>query len=147
MLTLNPQSVWLLAAKFAPVLHQPLCSSGQRRLAANHDPRSLYLSPSLFGVAPIRQEHVAGFEDCKNTGCFRKPAKVSDVREMSDQQRIQRVALKNGLQLLQPAFVVHSQSLTRRIKTNFFHAMPVVQPFACSTTPEGVLLLACKRLV
>jgi hypothetical protein len=32
---------------------------------------------------------------------------------VSDQQRIQRFALENGLQLLQPAFVIHSESLTR----------------------------------
>src|ERR1700680_439533 len=116
MLTLNPKSAEFLPSKFAPVLHQPLGRSGQWRFASNDDPRSLNLGSGLFAVASISHENAARLEDRKDTGGSRKPAKVSDVRQMRHQQRIQRVAIEDGLQPLQPAFVVHLGSLTSQSK-------------------------------
>src|SRR5208282_467293 len=114
MLALNSKSARFLATNL--VLHQPLGSRSQRRFTGDDHPRSTHLGSSLFAVTPVSQKHVAVFADCKHTGCPRKPAKVSNIGKMGDQQDIQRVAFKNALQLLQTAPVVHSESLTSESK-------------------------------
>src|SRR5579864_567028 len=112
MLALDPKSARFLAANFVPVLHQPLGGGSQRRLVSNHDSCSLHLGAGLFRITPIREEHTAGFRYRENPGCPRKPTKVSDVREMSDEQRIAGAAVDDSLQPLQPALVIHAGSVT-----------------------------------
>ena len=96
---LNPQPAWFLA-NLVPVLCQPFGSSYQRRLPSNHYLRSVNLGPGLLAVAPISKEDRAAFEDCENSGCSGKPAKVANVGKMRDQQRIQMVAVEYVLQPL-----------------------------------------------
>src|SRR5579872_5574799 len=114
MLALNAKSMGLGPPKFASVLHQPLGGGYQRGLVSNHDPGPPNLRPSLGSVASIGKEHTVGLEDRQNSGCSSKSAEVSNVRKVGDEKRTQRVAIKNGLQLLQTSVVIHVVSLTSR---------------------------------
>ena len=96
MLTLNPQSAWCLATKWARVRDQPFGGSGQWRIGSDHYPRSLNLSPGLFGVTPIGKERASRFADYKSARGSGKPAKVSDIGEMRDHKGIQMVAVEDG---------------------------------------------------
>jgi hypothetical protein len=155
MFTLNPKSAWRLVPKLAGVRHQPFGSGCQRRFAGDHKPRSPNLSPGLFSVPPVGKEHASGFSHNQSAGGSRKPAKVSDVREMRNQQCIQMDAVEGGLQLRQAAPVVHAGSVTsgreqraggtRRSKLRLYSAITVETLLATSPLVNHLIWVAAKR--